>query len=66
MKIFSQYLDEEEALIYPYVPFRILSFTKKIIEQTGRQQIEVELKEIGDDENDNNQIQLVWTIPTDV
>jgi hypothetical protein len=59
MKTISQFPVEEEVLIYPYVPFRILSFTKKIIEQTGRQQIEVDLEEIGDDTNDNSEIQSI-------
>ena len=66
MEKISQFRHEKEILIYPYVPFRILSFTKKIIKQTGEQQIEIDLEEIGDDENDNSQRQLVWTVLTDI
>jgi hypothetical protein len=66
MKIFSQFPDEEEVLIYPYVPFRILSFTKKIIKQTEKLQIEVDLEEIGDNECNNSDTQSVWTVSTDV
>ncbi|CAF3353463.1 unnamed protein product [Rotaria socialis] len=45
----SQYPEENEVLIYPYVPFRILSYIKKTHEPTGKQQVDVELEEIGDD-----------------
>ncbi|CAF2172864.1 unnamed protein product [Rotaria magnacalcarata] len=45
----SQYPEENEVLIYPYVPFRIISYVKKRIEETGKQQVDVELEEIGDD-----------------
>ena len=44
----SQFPDEEEVLIYPYVPFQILSYVKKKNETSGKMQIEVELDEIGD------------------
>jgi hypothetical protein len=46
MKTFSALRDEEEVLIYPYVPFRIMSFTKTTLEPTGHKRIEVDLEEI--------------------
>jgi hypothetical protein len=55
----SQFAEEEEVLIYPYVPFRILCYVKKTNEQTGRQQIEVELEEIGNDQNDDSKKQSI-------
>ena len=62
----SQFPEEEEVLVYPYVPFRIISYVKKTNEQTGKQQIEVELEEIGNDENDDSKIQSIWTVPTNI
>ena len=50
----SAYPDEKEVLIYPYVPFRILSYTKSMIESIGNQRIEVVLEQIADQENDNS------------
>ncbi|CAF1472419.1 unnamed protein product, partial [Adineta steineri] len=48
MAEFSKFPHEEEVLIYPYVPFRIVSFTKTTLEPTGQKRIEVELEEIND------------------
>jgi len=66
MKPISENPDEEEVLIYPYVPFRILSFNRKIIELTGNERIDVVLEEIDDQENDNSKRQLAWIVATNV
>jgi hypothetical protein len=66
METISKYPEEKEVLIYPYVPFRIRSYVKKRTKQTGKQQIEVELEEIGDDENNNSKRQSMWTVSTNV
>jgi hypothetical protein len=55
----SQFPDEEEVLIYPYVSFRIFSYVKKTNEQTGKQQIEVELNQIGHVNIDDRKIQSI-------
>ncbi|CAF4001238.1 unnamed protein product [Adineta steineri] len=56
MKPISNKPYEEEVLIYPYVPFQIRSFNRKIMEQTGNERIEVVLEEIDDDKmNDNSE-----------
>ena len=57
MKMISYYKDEDEVLIYPYVPFKILSFERKTVEPKGYTRIEVHLEEIGDVENDNSEKQ---------
>ncbi|UJR18369.1 hypothetical protein I4U23_005272 [Adineta vaga] len=54
IKTVSDNPDEEEVLIYPYVPFQIRSFNRKIMEVTGNERIEVVLEEIDDDKKNDN------------
>jgi hypothetical protein len=51
----SQYPDEEEILIYPYVPFRILSFEIIIIDSTGNERIEVCFGEVAEWKDNNSE-----------
>ena len=54
MSSISNILDEDEILIYPYVPFRIVRYTRMNTSETLRKKLEVELEEIDDDDEIEN------------
>ncbi|CAF4400746.1 unnamed protein product [Didymodactylos carnosus] len=59
---FSQYPEEKEVLILPYVPFKITSFESMVLADSGKRRIEVKLEEIGDDNLDMQSAQTVSTL----
>jgi hypothetical protein len=61
----SNHPDENEVLIFPYVPFRIRSITVETVENEN-QKMEVLLEEIGNDDDGDTDRQSVYTIETTV